>query len=181
MAAHGLEHVEHVPDRVTELLLAVFCFVAYYWSENPKPVNLELFEIGEYPGRDHSGQLFFILGLSILVLSAVLLFVLHMRTTVRQEAIFIDGILNARKVRIYLKGIASARKIRFRPSVFNRPVYNLHNKGRIRFYTYGNEAIELITHDGLIYRIGTQRPDELLKIIELSINQGRKRLAAEVN
>ncbi len=162
---HGLNR----HSLVRRLLLSVFCFVAYYWSENPKPVNLELFEIGEYPGRDHSGQLFFVLGLCILILSAVLLFVLHMRTTVRQEAIFIDGILSARKVRIYLKGIASAKKIRLKPSIFNRPVYNLHNKGRIRFYTYGNEAVELTTHDGLIYRIGTQRPDELLKVIEDSI------------
>jgi hypothetical protein len=164
---HGLNR----HSLVRRLLLAVFCFVAYYWSENPKPVNLQLFEIGEYPGRDHSGQLFFILGLSILVLSAILLFVLHMRTTIRQEAIFIDGILNARKVRIYLKGIASARKIHLRPSIFNRPVYNLHSKGRIRFYTYGNEAVELTTHDGLIYRIGTQRPDELLNVIEQSISK----------
>jgi len=151
---------------VRRLLLSVFCFVAYYWSENPKPVNLELFEIGEYPGRDHSGQLFFVLGLCILVLSAILLFILHMRTTVSDDAIFIDGILSARKVRIYLKGISSAKKIRLKPSIFNRPVYNLHNRGRIRFYTYGNEAVELTTNDGLVYRIGTQRPDELLNVIE---------------
>jgi hypothetical protein len=158
---HGLNR----HSLVRRLLLAVFCLVAYYWSENPKPVNLDLFRIGEYPGRDHSGQLFFILGICILVLSAVLLFVLHMRTIITSSAIVIDGLWSARRVRIDLHGIASARKIRLRPSVFNRPVYNLHSKGRVRFYTYGNDAVELTTHDGLIYRIGTQRPSELLRIV----------------
>ena len=168
MAADYEEKQYHGLNRhsiVRRLLLAVFCFVAYYWSQNPKPVNLELFHLGEYPGRDDSGQLFFILGLAILFLSAVLLFVLHMKTTVKDGAVFIDGILRARKVRIDLKGIASVKKVRFRPSIFNRPVYNLHTKGRVRFYTYGSDAIEMTTRDGLIYRIGTQRPDELLLVL----------------
>ncbi|HEU4719044.1 MAG TPA: hypothetical protein VFU15_14470 [Bacteroidia bacterium] len=148
------------------LLFSVFCFVAYYWSENPKPVNLALFRIGEYPGKDHSGQLFFVLGISILFLSALLLFIIHMRTKVIPTAIIIDGFLSARKVRIDLSGISEVKKIKLKPSFFNRPVYNLHNKGRIRFYTHGNEAIELLTRDGIIYRIGTQRPDELKRAIE---------------
>lgn len=154
---------------VRRLLLSVFCMVAYYWSENPKPVNLELFRIGEYPGRDHSGQLFFVLGISVLVFSALLLFVLHMRTAVSPEAIVIDGFWSARRIRIDLKGIASARRVRLKPSVFNRPVYNLHTRGRIRFYTHGNDAVELTTTDGLIYRIGTQRPEELLQHIRSSM------------
>ncbi len=158
---HGLNR----HSIIRRLLLAVFCFVAYYWSQNPKPVNLELFRIGEYPGRDDSGQLFFLLGLVILFLSALLLFILHMKTTVKEGAVFIDGILSARKVRVDLKGIASAKKVQFRPSFFNRPIYNLHSKGRVRFYTHGNEAIEMTTRDGLIYRIGTQRPDELLLVL----------------
>lgn len=161
---------------VRRLLLSVFCFVAYYWSENPKPVNLELFEIGEYPGRDHSGQLFFLMGIIILVFSAALLFVLHMRTSIREGAMIIDGLWSARRVRIYLGGISSARKIRLKPSFFNRPVYNLFSKGRIRFYTYGSDAIEMTTPDGLIYRIGTQRPDELLAVIEKHLKNGNPEL-----
>lgn len=162
---HGLNR----HSLVRRLLLSVFCFVAYYWSENPKPVNLELFRIGEYPGRDHSGQLFFVLGICILALSATLLFVLHMRTTVSNGAIILDALLSARKVRIGLDDIVSAKKIRLKPSIFNRPVYNLHNRGRVRFYTYGNDAVELTTRDGLIYRLGTQRPDELLRVINREI------------
>jgi hypothetical protein len=164
---HGLNR----HSIVRRLLLAVFCFVAYYWSQNPKPVNLEIFRLGEYPGRDDTGKLFFVLGLAILFLSAALLFILHMKTTVKDGAVFIDGLFRARKVRIDLKGIASVKKVRFRPSVFNRPVYNLHSKGRVRFYTYGSEAVEMTTRDGLIYRIGTQRPDELLTVLNKYIRE----------
>jgi hypothetical protein len=155
---------------VRRLLFSVFCFVAYYWSENPKPVETELFRIGEYPGRDHSGQLFFLLGILILILSAILLFVLHVRTIVKDGALTLDGFWSARRVRIELSGIKSARLVRLKPSIFSRPVYNLHNKGRIRFYAHGNDALELTTRDGLIYRIGTQRPEELLQIIQTVIS-----------
>jgi hypothetical protein len=147
------------------LLFSVFCFVAYYWSENPKPVNLELFRLGSYPGRDNTGQLLFVVGICILVFSACLLFVLHMRTAITGSAVLIDGLWSARRVRIDLKSITSARKVRLKPSFFNRPVYNLHSRGRIRFYTHGSEAVELATGDGLIYRIGTQRPDEFIRVI----------------
>ena len=85
---HGLNR----HSIVRRLLFAVFCFVAYYWSENPKPIHLPLFEIGSYPGNDHSGQLFFVLGICILGLSAGLLFVTHMKTMVTEKAVVIDGI-----------------------------------------------------------------------------------------
>ncbi|HTL81235.1 MAG TPA: hypothetical protein VL651_06000 [Bacteroidia bacterium] len=158
---HGLNR----HSIVRRLLFAVFCFVAYYWSENPKPVNLELFRIGSYPGRDHSGQLFFVLGISILALSGILLFITHMKTTVTEKAVLLDGTWKTKRVRIDLNGIVSARIVRIRPSIFNRPVFNLHSKGRIRFYTYGSELVELTTRDGLLYRIGTQRSGELIKAL----------------
>ncbi|TND09227.1 MAG: hypothetical protein FD123_1630 [Bacteroidetes bacterium] len=148
------------------LILAVFCFIAYYWSENPKPVDTALFKIGEYPGDTHYGQLFFLMGIVILLFSALLLFVLHMRTLVVSGVILIDGLWSARRVRIEIGSIVSARKARLKPSFFNRPVYNLHTKGRIRFYTYGNEVIELTMNDGIIYRIGTQKADLLLGLIQ---------------
>jgi len=147
------------------LLVAVFCFTAYYWSENPKPVSTALFELGEYPGDTHYGRLFFWLGIVVLVFSVLMLFILHMRTTVIPGAMIIDGLWSARRVRIELGSIVSARAVRLKPSFFIRPVYNLHTRGRIRFYTHGNEAVELTTRDGIIYRIGTQRPEQLLQAI----------------
>ena len=46
--------------------LSVFCFIAYYLSEN----------------HDKSGELFFFLGISILVISALLVFILHFETKI---------------------------------------------------------------------------------------------------
>lgn len=147
------------------ILIAVFCFTAYYWSENPKPVDTLLIDIGEYPGNTNYGRLFFITGLFVLVLSGLLLVVLHMRTVLQPGVLIIDGFWSARRVRIELSGIREARKIKLKPSFLNRSVYNLHSRNRIRFYTYGVDMIELETMDGIVYRIGTQRPDELLRHI----------------
>jgi hypothetical protein len=158
---HGLNR----HSMLRRLLLATFCFVGYYWSENPKPVETDFFRIGEYPGNDRSGELFFVLGLAVLALSVLLLFILHMRTLVLQQAVLVDGRWPVKRVRIDLNGIDSIRKVRLKPSVLNRPVYNLFNKGKIRFYTHGNDAVELTTTDGIIYRIGTQRPEELILCI----------------
>lgn len=147
------------------MIIAVFCFIAYYWSENPKPLDTALFTIGEYPGNTHYGRLFFLMGLTVLVFSGLLLFVLHMRTIVSGGVIILDGIWSARRVRIELGSLVSCRKVRLKPSFFNRPVYNLHNRGRIRFYTYGNEVVELTMKDGTVYRIGTQKAESLLEAI----------------
>jgi hypothetical protein len=56
------------------------------------------------------------------------------------------------------------------------PVYNLHWKGNIRFYTRGKEGVELIDKDGLRYVIGSQMSGQLVEIIREEIerltNQG---------
>jgi hypothetical protein len=48
----------------------------------------------------------------------------------------------------------------------NRAVYNLHLKGTIRFYTRGVDAVELTDKDGLIYLIGSQKAEELTRVIK---------------
>ena len=41
-------------------VLALFCFLLYYWSENPKPVEVvNAIEIPASPVGEDSGQLFF--------------------------------------------------------------------------------------------------------------------------
>lgn len=151
------------------ILLAVFCFTAYYWSENPKPIDTLLIDIGEYPGNTNYGQLFFITGLFILVLSGILLVILHMRTVLQPGVVVIDGFWSARRVRIDLGSITEIRKVKLKPSFLNRSVYNLHSRNRIRFYTYGIYMIELVTVDGITYRIGTQRVDELFQLIKTQL------------
>lgn len=155
------------------LVLALFCFIAYYWSENPKPVEVSGITIGAYPADDipNSGQLFFLMGVVILVLSGLMIFVLHIRTTVTSKSIIIDGLWTSRKVKIDLGNIVSAKVIRYSKYFFKRPVYNLHFKGKIRFFTSGNEALELTDRDGLVYRIGSQRARELESVIQRQLSK----------
>jgi hypothetical protein len=86
---HGLNR----HSIVRRTLLSVFCFVAYYWSENPKPVDVDLvnIHIGEYPGDVRYGELFFVLGLALLALSVILLFVPHMKVQITSGEVILHG------------------------------------------------------------------------------------------
>lgn len=145
------------------MLLALFCFIGYYWSENPKPVHVSVFYIGSYPIQHipNSGKIFFMLGLIILIISTALTFILHIHTRVYDGYMVIDGFWNSRKVKIDFGTVNFIRKGRYKKNVFRRAVYNLHSKGVIRFYTSGEDFIELKDNAGFTYRIGTQRSEEL--------------------
>jgi hypothetical protein len=81
----------------------------------------------------------------------------------------LDGFWTARRVKIDFNSLTNIRKGRYKMNIFRRAVYNLHSKGIIRFYTSGQDFIELRDKSGFTYRIGTQRPTEILKIIESQI------------
>ncbi len=159
---HGLNR----HSIVRRLLLSVFCFVTYYWSENPKPVDVGEIHIGEYPGDVQYGTLFFVLGLGLLALSVILLFIPHMKVQVTEGEVVLHGKFPPRLVSIPISSIASVRKVHIRPSIFNRPVFNLLTKGRVRFYTWGNEMIEITSKEGKIFRIGTQKSNELHTLLK---------------
>jgi hypothetical protein len=131
------------------LALAIFCFIAYYWRVN----------------HDKSGELYFVIGIAIIIFSILLLFVLHFETKVFNGSIIFDGLWTARKIKIDISSLVSAKKVHYSKYIINRAVYNLHFKGTIRFYTGGNDAVELTDRDGLIYLIGSQRAEELSKVI----------------
>ena len=152
---------------VIRLLLALFCFIGYYWSENPKPISIGLIKIGNYPAENlpDSGLVFFLLGAFLLLLSVVLLYFSHIHLRIYSDYLLIDGFFNSRRVKIEMKAIRSLRKVRLKNTLLNSPSYNLHRKGVIRFYSSGNDLIELIDKDGLIYRIGTRQCNELVRII----------------
>ena len=153
--------------------MALFCFLAYYWSENPKPVDVSGIHIGSYPVQniENSGQLFFIMGVAILLFSIGLVFVVHIHTIVMNEGITLTGLWTSRKVRISFTDIVSVRKVRYRKHSVGRSVYNLHSKGKIRFYTRGNELVELTDKTGLKYRIGSQRASEMLEVIREALSR----------
>ena len=131
------------------LALSVFCFIAYYWKEN----------------HDNAGELYFVIGIAIIVFSVLLFFVLHFETKVFNGSIILDGLWTSRKIKIDTVSLVSVKKVNYSKYIINRAVYNLHFKGTIRFYTRGDDAIELTDKDGLVYLIGSQKADELSRVI----------------
>ncbi|MBI3518450.1 MAG: hypothetical protein HY062_03720 [Bacteroidetes bacterium] len=160
-------------SMIWRTIIALFCFVGYYWSENPKPVQIAIFRIGYYPALDipNSGKIFFLLGLLIMLFSVMLTFILHTHTKVFAEYIVIDGFWTARRVKINLDTITHIRKSRYKKHIFRRAVYNLHSRGIIRFFTSGNEFVEIKDRSGFTYRIGTQKAPELYQVLKKQLRE----------
>ncbi len=160
-------------SMLRRLVLAIFCFVAYFWANNPKSVEIiSGIHIGSYPAESISseGELFFLLGIVILAISAGMIFVLHLKTTVSESFLVLDSLWTSRKVKIDFKNIVSAKVITYSKFNLKRPVYNLHFKGRVRFFTHGNQAVEIQDKDGLVYRIGSQKAASLCEVISKKIS-----------
>jgi len=131
------------------LALAIFCFIAYYWREN----------------NDKSGDLYFVIGIAIIIFSVLLFFILHFETKVFNGSIILNGLWTSRKIKIDTVSLVSVKKVDYSKYIINRAVYNLHFKGTIRFYTRGGDAVKLTDKDGLIYLIGSQKAAELCRVI----------------
>lgn len=142
------------------LVLAIFCFLIYFFSD----------EIPSLTRQSSTADLMFFMGIFVLVVSVILIFVLHMKTTIENNSVVIDGLWTARRVKIDLNSIVQVNKVDYSKYLLNRPVYNLHRKGKIKFFTRGNEAVELTDKDGLKYIIGSQRPFELYRLIKNKIS-----------
>lgn len=132
------------------LVMAAFCFAAYVYERD----------------RDNTQDLFLVVGFGIIGVSIALLFLIQYKTIVTDKKIIIDGLWTAKKVIIDLNTISAVRKDTYSNYFFNNPVYNLHRKGSIRFYSSGKDVIVLTDHDGFEYYIGTQRPNEMYLVIQ---------------
>lgn len=137
-------------SNLRRIALGVFCFLAYYWSE----------------GQGRKVELLFVMGIGIMILSGLLIFVLHLNTKVISGSIILDGLWTSKRVKIDLGSVVSVKAVPARKFFFSSPVYNLHWKGNIRFYTRGKEAVELIDRDGLRYVIGSQMSGQLVQILQ---------------
>jgi hypothetical protein len=157
---------------VIRTALTIFCFASYYWSENPKPTQVAFFKIGSYPIQQisQSGLVFFIVGTALLIMSAALTYVLHIHTKVYKGYLVMDGFWTSRKIRIDLRNIVSVKKGRYKKKLFRRTAYNLHNLGIIRFYNSGEGFVELDDNTGFTYKIGSQRPVELYRILKKEVS-----------
>lgn len=135
------------------LILAAACIGSYYSSE----------------ANEETADLFLIIGISVLLISVLLFLVLHLKTQIVGDTMILDGFWTARKVKIDIKNIKKVEVVKYSKILFNRPVYNLHIRGKVKFFTYGNWAVELTDKDGLRYRVGSQRFEEMSKIIQEKI------------
>ncbi|WP_256013289.1 hypothetical protein [Desertivirga xinjiangensis] len=127
------------------VVMILFCVAAYYITE----------------GRERNGDLFLIVGAGIFVASIVMLFMVHYRTSVKNKSVILNGLWTTKLIKIDLNSIVKVERKAYSPYIINNPVYNLHQKGKIRFYASGKDAISLTDRDGLEYIIGTQCPVEL--------------------
>ncbi|TKC07353.1 hypothetical protein [Pedobacter frigoris] len=132
------------------LVMAAFCFAAYVYERD----------------RDNTQDLFLVVGFSIIAVSIALLFLIQYKTIIDNKRIIIDGLWSAKRVEIDLNTIKNVRKDTYSNYFFNNPVYNLHRKGSIRFYSSGKDVVVLTDMDGFEYYIGTQRPNEMYLVIQ---------------
>lgn len=132
------------------LIMAAFCFAAYVYERD----------------RDNTQDLFLVVGFGIIGVSIALLFLIQYKTIIENKKLIIDGLWSAKRVVIDLNTITKVRKDTYSNYFFNNPVYNLHRKGSIRFYSSGKDVVVLTDNDGFEYYIGTQRPNEMYLVIQ---------------
>ena len=102
------------------IVLALFCFIAFYWREN----------------HEKSGELFFFLGVAILMISVLLVFILHFETKVQNKSIILDGLWPSRKVKIDLGSIRSVAKVKYSKYMVKYCIYNNDERSTSRFLRY---------------------------------------------
>ncbi len=147
----GLNHY----SLLRSMVLALFCFVAYFVTEN----------------RENNAELLFLGGVAFMVISLLSMFIKHLHTRVYDTCIELDGLWTMRKVKIDLSTIVEIQKIPYSNYIMNTPVYNLHRNGSIYFYTSGRSAIKVTDKDGMNYIIGTQKQEEFLRILNSLIKK----------
>ena len=138
---------------IRRMAFAIFCFVSYFFADHE---SFSQSKLGQITDIRNTSELFFLMGIVILLWSTVLIFILHIKTQVYKGYLIIDGLWTARRIKVNLSGIQEVNQVKYSKYLLNRPVYNLHRKGKIRFFTRGNDAVELIDETGLKYIIGSQ-------------------------
>ncbi len=142
---------EWIPVTI-RLVLAMVCFAVYFFT-------------------DENADILIVVGFAIIIISIILGFVVHFSTRVQNQSILLNGLWTTRLVKIDLKSIVKVEKGTYSRYWFNNPVYNLHSKGSIRFYTAGNDALHLTDRDGLVYIIGSQHSAEFFRAVQTEMGK----------
>ena len=67
--------------------------------------GLQALRFGQMTDIENTGDLFFLMGIIILIWSTLLIFILHIKTQVFESSIIIDGLWTSRRVKIDLHSI----------------------------------------------------------------------------
>ena len=134
---------------IRRMVITIFCFV-FYFVANEHDVNRDLF---------------FYLGMFVLSLSALAVLMKHTEIIVKAGKVRLVGPMTFKEVEFNAADIEKCEVIPYSRFLLNRPIFNLHRKGQIKFFTHGRMALLITFKDGTIFRLGTQRPDALRTIL----------------
>lgn len=141
---------------IRRLIIALFCIVAGFWIEDQNGSSM--------------GLSFCVIGGIIFIWSIVLFKILHIQTKLDNDFLILEGHWTTRKVKIDLRSIESVTGGQYNPIFLKNPVYNLHRKNRVHFYTHGHDVLVLIDRTGTEYLIGTQKLEQFEESVLKAIN-----------
>jgi len=139
---------------IRRMTVMLFCFLFYYVADE----------------KDNTRDLFFYLGVILLVISAAAMLISHLDTRIEGSTLWLRGPMTFRKVTLDLVGIKRVQIQPYSRFLLNRPVFNLHRHDSIRFYTHGRWSVEFVTRKDELIRLGTQRPEELKRVLVEFVN-----------
>lgn len=134
---------------IRRMVIALFCLVFYATSQVD----------------DQTKNVFFLLAIVVLVLSLISLLIQHLETRLEGSKLTLIGPVSFKKVELELKDLKSLEIKPYSRFLLNRPMFNLHKRNSIRFFTHGNWCVEFETKNGELITLGTQRPQGLYEIL----------------
>ena len=135
---------------IRRTVIVLFCLGIYYFNGENGPDR----------------NVFFLLAIVVLVLSMVSLLIKHLDTKISGSELTLLGPMTHKRVELDLIGTKNIEITPFSPFLLNRPIFNLHRKETLRFFTHGKWSVEFTTSEGKVVRLGTQRPFVLKQAIE---------------
>ncbi|GAB5540074.1 MAG: hypothetical protein Salg2KO_21770 [Salibacteraceae bacterium] len=136
---------------VRRMVIILFCFIFYFAS-------------GDTQGD--TADLFFYLGVGILVMSGGAMLISHLETRIEGKKLILKGPMTHRRVEMELSGVTNIEVKPYSKFIMNRPMFNLHRNKARRFYTHGAMCVEFTSPEGETIKLGSQRPEGLKSAIE---------------
>ena len=112
------------------IVIMLFCFLFYFASDDD---------------QGDTANLFFYVGIAILVMSGIAMLISHLETNIIGSKLILSGPMTHKKVELELNGISNIHIRPYSKFIMNRPMFNLHRNNARRFYTHGNMCVEFTT------------------------------------